>query len=189
MRRVHAARVQVLGMTLRGPAGVMALADGIEKRWVGAQEPIRDWGLAETSRILWTRNSYDHRTGAVDEDGMPAVVDIMNGGLGIAQHATPVGAMVLFDDDLGTRTEIRADDLQQVPRGWAITVHKAQGSACERVIIPVVPSRLLDRQMLYTAITRARRTVVLVGTPALVSSSVIERSNANRRRQCLGCGS
>lgn len=46
---------------------------------------------------------------------------------------------------------------------WAISVHKAQGSAFRRVIIPIVPSKLLDRTMLYTAITRAVETVVLVG--------------------------
>lgn len=185
MRHLHAARVQILGMTLRGPAGVTTLSDRIERRWAGAQPPIHDWGIAETSKILWTRNSYDHDAGLVDDEGRPKVVDVMNGSLGIVQHATPKGAMVLFDDEAGTRTEIRPVDLQRILRGWAITVHKAQGSAFERVIIPIVPSRLLDRTMIYTAITRARRTVVLVGDVALLEQAVSAFPAAASRRQCL----
>ena len=185
MRHLHAARVQILGMTLRGPAGVTTLSDRIERRWAGAQLPIHDWGVAETSKILWTRNSYDHDAGSVDDEDRPILVDIMNGSLGIVQHATTKGAMVLFDDEAGTRTEIRPVDLQRVLRGWAITVHKAQGSAFERVIIPIVPSRLLDRTMIYTAITRARRTAVLVGDVALMKQAVSAFPAAASRRQCL----
>ncbi|WP_199038192.1 AAA family ATPase [Sphingomonas mollis] len=185
MRHLHAARVQILGMTLRGPAGVTTLSDRIERRWAGAQPPIHDWGIAETSKILWTRNSYDHDAGSVDDEGRRKTVDIMNGSLGIVQHATPKGAMVLFDDEAGTRTEIRPVDLQRILRGWAITVHKAQGSAFERVIIPIVPSRLLDRTMIYTAITRARRTAVLVGDVTLLEQAVSTFPAAASRRQCL----
>jgi exodeoxyribonuclease V alpha subunit len=185
MRLLHAARTQILGMTLRGPAGVTELSEQIEKRWAGAQSPIHDWGIAETSKILWTRNSYDHDTGSVDDKGRPVLVDIMNGSLGIVQHATSRGAIVLFDDEAGTRTEIRPVDLQRVQRGWAITVHKAQGSAFERVIIPIVPSRLLDRTMIYTAITRARRTAVLVGDSTLLAEAVSASPASATRLQCL----
>ena len=188
MRRLHGARAQILGMTLRGPAGVKELADGIERRWLGSQKPIRDWGLAEGSKILWTRNSYGHLTGGMNANGKPADVDIMNGSLGIVQHATTNGAVVLFDDDVGTRTEIRSIDLDRVLRGWAITVHKAQGSAFDRVIIPIVPSRLLDREMIYTAITRARRTVVLVGDADLLTRAACTRGPSSSRRQCLRLG-
>lgn len=51
----------------------------------------------------------------------------------------------------------------KLTHGWAISVHTAQGSAFRRVIIPVVQSKLLDRTMFYTAITRGIETVVLVG--------------------------
>lgn len=73
----------------------------------------------------------------------------------------PKGAWVSFDD--GAEDEVVAADLENLTHGWAISVHKAQGSAFRRVIIPVVRSRLLDRTLLYTAITRAVETVVLVG--------------------------
>nr|NLR88273.1 ATP-binding domain-containing protein [Rhizobium sp. P28RR-XV] len=65
-----------------------------------------------------------------------------------------------------------------------MSVHKAQGSAFRRVIIPVVRSKLLDRTMLYTAITRGIETVVLVGDIDLINEIItaspqsLERSHA-----------
>ncbi|WP_229658619.1 AAA family ATPase [Tsuneonella deserti] len=184
IRRLHAARVQVLGMTIHGPAGVRTISESIEARWLAAQPAIAGWGLAEGSKILWTKNSYDHPSGAVS-DTDPVKVDIMNGTLGIVQRPSQVGASVLFDDERATKADIRATDLDRISRGWAVTVHKAQGSAFERVIIPVVPSRLLDRQMLYTAITRAKKTVVLVGDPEVLNAAVKRPPRAMLRRQCL----
>jgi len=65
--------------------------------------------------------------------------------------------------------------------GWAISVHKAQGSAFKRVIIPVVRSKLLDRTMLYTAITRGVETVVLVGDIDLINE-ITEAAPASLQR-------
>lgn len=185
IRQLHAARAQILGMTTQGPAGVKALSEAVEARWMSGQPPIPGWGLAEGSKILWTRNSYDHPIGGTGPDGEPIKADIMNGSLGIVQRATANGASVLFDDENSTKAEIRAHDLNRVIRGWAVTVHKAQGSAFDRVIIPVVRSRLLDRQLLYTAITRARKAVVLIGDPHLIRVAVQGATRSSLRRQCL----
>ena len=186
LRALHGARVQVLGATIEGPAGVRALSDAIEARWLAGQQPIHDWGLSVGSKILWTHNSYDHRVG-VGADG-EAVVDIMNGSLGIVQRPTPAGACVLFDDADATLAEVRRSDLQRVARGWAVTVHKAQGSGFERVIVPVTPSRLLDRQLLYTAVTRAARTAVLVGDEGMLAKAVAATPLVQVRRQALEIG-
>lgn len=71
----------------------------------------------------------------------------------------PKAAWVRFDD--GAEDAITIADLERLTHGWAISVHKAQGSAFKRVIIPVVRSKLLDRTLLYIAITRGIETVVL----------------------------
>lgn len=185
MRRLHAARVQILGPTVFGPAGVRAISDRVEARWMAAQPQITGWGLAAGSKILWTRNSYDHDTGIPEERGGNIAADIMNGSLGIIQHATDEGAVTIFDDEASTRAVVRARDLERVQRGWAITVHKAQGSAFETIIMPVVRSRLLDRQLLYTAITRAKARVVLVGDPALLQLAVEKPPSGSTRQQGL----
>jgi exodeoxyribonuclease V alpha subunit len=68
---------------------------------------------------------------------------------------------ILWDD--GERRPVFEYMLDDLELGYAITVHKAQGSQWPRVIVPVTDNRLLDRTLLYTAITRARQQVILVG--------------------------
>lgn len=159
---LHEADVQILSATKMLAKEIGA---AIEARWLANQPPIHNWGFHVGSKFLWTKNSYEH---ADERSGR--VSDIMNGALGVFQKATPNGAEVLFDD--GTRTEIYIANLDRILRGWAITIHKAQGSAFRSVIIPVSNSRLLDRAMLYTAITRARHSVVLVGDPTIIKRAV-----------------
>jgi exodeoxyribonuclease V alpha subunit len=69
---------------------------------------------------------------------------------------------------------------------YAITVHKSQGSQFQRVIIPVRRSRLLDRNLLYTAITRAQTQVILVGDMAAAKAAVEAPPHASLRQVALG---
>lgn len=185
LRGLHAARVQILGATRNGQLGVRELAASVERRWLVAQPRVHDWGLSHGSKVLWTRNSYDHPTGKMDGDGRPVTADIMNGSLGIVQRATADGATVLFDDADATKVEILRRDLERIERGWAITVHKAQGSAFDRVIIPVTPGRLMDRLLIYTAITRARVGVVLVGPERDLAEAIAAEPRSLGRLQRL----
>ncbi len=179
----HEADVQVLAMTRHGPAGAAELSDVVERRWLTSQEAIHDWGFRVGSKLLWVRNSYDRPTGRRRPDGAEETVDLMNGALGVIMRQTAAGAWVSFDD--GTEAEVLRHDLGDLLRGWAVTVHKAQGSAFRTVIIPVVPGRLLDRAMLYTAVTRGRERVVLVGDVALARRVVAAPARAGLRLQAL----
>lgn len=183
LKRLHKTDVQILGMTKNGPAGTVELGEAIERRWMTSQPDIHDWGFRVGSKILWTKNSYDHKTCRTRNDGADELVDIMNGALGILRKPTDAGVEVRFDD--GVETEIRRNDLDRVLRGWAITTHKAQGSAFRCVIIPVVHTRLLDRAMLYTAITRAKLTAVLIGDDDMISRAVAAPPTVRRRMQAL----
>ncbi|MDO9710757.1 ATP-dependent DNA helicase [Paracraurococcus lichenis] len=183
VERMHRADIQVLAMTRHGPAGAGELGDAIERRWMSAQESVHDWGFRIGSKLLWTRNSYDRPTGRVGSDGEEDTVDLMNGALGVIVRATSLGAEARFDD--GVLSELKRADLSDMLRGWAITVHKAQGSAFRTVLIPVVRCRLLDRAMLYTAVTRARLTAVLVGDPGRIGRALTAPPLAWRRMQAL----
>ncbi len=179
----HEADVQVLAMTRHGPAGAAEMSDAVERRWLIGQEAIHDWGFRVGSKLLWVRNSYDRSTGRRRADGREETVDLMNGALGVIRRPTRAGAWVAFDD--GIKAEVLRHDLGDLLRGWAVTVHKAQGSAFRTVIIPVVRSRLLDRAMLYTAITRAQVTVVLVGDVDLMRQAIEAPPRVTRREQAL----
>ena len=76
-----------------------------------------------------------------------------------------------------------ACDLKKVARVWAIPVHKFKGSAFRNVIFPVVRSRVLDRTLIYTAVTGAVDTCVLVGDRAFIRAAVqAERALSRRSR-------
>ena len=89
--------------------------------------------------------------------------DVYNGDLGTVTTVDPDGLNVRFGD-----RSVRYDHERttQLNLAYAITIHKAQGSEYPAVIIPVVAEhgRMLDRNLIYTAVTRGRQLVVLVGT-------------------------
>jgi exodeoxyribonuclease V alpha subunit len=64
---------------------------------------------------------------------------------------------------------------------YALTIHKAQGSEWPNVIIPIVPSRLLDRSLIYTAVTRAKCQVLLLGDESAAKAAVAKNSRASLR--------
>jgi exodeoxyribonuclease V alpha subunit len=75
--------------------------------------------------------------------------------------------------------------LEDIELGRAVTVHKAQGSQWPRLIVPVTDSRLLDRTLLYTAITRAQTQVLLVGNMAAARNAVLAPPKAHTRKVAL----
>ena len=175
---LHGLDLQVLCPLKNGPDGSKTVNEAIEREWMAHQERIPGWGLSVGSKVLWLRNDYDKApvvaedgTQGVDpETGRPVFAGFMNGALGIVRRPVDSGAWVEFDD--GAADRIRVPDLERLTRGWAISVHKAQGSEFRRVIIPVTRTRLLDRALLYTAVTRGVETVVLVGNPEEIRRAV-----------------
>ncbi|WP_312607892.1 ATP-dependent DNA helicase [Agrobacterium pusense] len=181
--------IQIVTQTNGGPAGARDLSRDIEREYMIRQRPILDWGFHEGSRLIWMKNDY-RKAPVVDAKGK-AVIDplvgepqykgFFNGALGVPRLVD--GRCLLSMDD-GSSDFIAQSDLEKLALGWAITIHKAQGSSFDSVIVPVTPSSMLDRTMLYTAVTRAENTAVLVGDPDLIRE-VIE---AMPRTTFRGCG-
>lgn len=101
--------------------------------------------------VVCTRNRYD--------------LGLMNGSLGHVIEVSPEagGALVHWDGE-EEPVLMSADALRDVALAYAITAHRAQGSAATRVIVPIEANRIVTRQWLYTAVTRATEQVVLVGS-------------------------
>lgn len=188
---LHDLDVQLLTQMKNGPAGSKELNRSIEIEYMARQPNVEDWGLREGSKVMWLKNDYS-KAPQLDPEGNP-IIDpasgkpicngFMNGALGVLQKLHPKGAVVRFDD--GAEDIVTAADLEKLTHGWAVTVHKAQGSAFRRVVVPIVPSRLLDRTMLYTAITRAVETVVLVGDIDHVNEVITSVPKTLLRDHCL----
>jgi exodeoxyribonuclease V alpha subunit len=186
MGLLHERDIQILSATKRGPGGSASLNEEIERIYMANQPKIDGWGLSIGSKVIWLRNDYK-KAPMIGADGQPlrdsmgevVYSGFMNGALGTIEGSSSRGASVLFDD--GASDEIGAYDLEKLTHGWSISVHKAQGSAFRRVIIPIAKSRLLDRSLIYTAITRGIETVVLVGERSLIEAAVSAPPKAIKR--------
>lgn len=184
--RLHSSDVQILSATKHGPAGADALNASVEARWTSRQPAMGGWGVGLGSKLLWLRNDYDKAPvlGAdgqpvVDDNGEPLRQGFMNGAIGVVRRLGKGSVFVEFDD--GASDRVLPRDLEKLQRGWAVSVHKAQGSAFRHVVVPVTRSRLLDRSWIYTAVTRAERSCVLVGEEALLREVVRAEPLASRR--------
>lgn len=119
--------------------------------------------------------------------------NLQNGSLGTIVSAAPPDpdptpgqplGVIRWDD--GQERDLTPDLLPHLELAYAITIHKAQGSQFPRIIVPVRHSRLLDRTLLYTAITRAQQQVILVGDVAAAKAAVEAPPHASLRQVALG---
>lgn len=92
-------------------------------------------------------------------------------------------AWVLWDD--GVRRPVVEAMLDDLELGCAIRVHKAQGSQWPRIIVPLTWHRLLDRTLIYTAVTRAQRQVLIVGDEATAKAAVESPPRGQARQVAL----
>lgn len=133
---------------------------------------VQQWLSEATGDPLWER-MYPGRPLLVTRNDYG--LDLRNGdsGVVVASGEGPVAALTTAG---GTR-EMSAGRLSEVETMYAMTVHKAQGSEADRIIVllPDDESPMLVRELLYTAVTRARRHVTVVGSEAAVRRAVQQR--------------
>lgn len=117
--------------------------------------------------VVFTRNLY--------RDGL------FNGMLGrvTALDRSQRRLVVRFED--GEDHEVGDGKLADLQLAYALSCHKAQGSSARRVVVPVYRSLVLDRAWIYTAITRAEETCVLVGDVAALRTAITAPPSASRR--------
>ena len=174
-------QIQVLSPTRKGPAGTAALNRALQAA-VNPPTPDkreRAFGpvfFREGDRVMQVKNNYDVLWQS--SDGKEVGMGIFNGDIGRVQAIDP-GGLVTVDFE-GHLAQYTPDMMNQLEPAYAITVHKAQGSEYRAVILAAVEAApmLLTRGVLYTAMTRARELLILVGDEA-----VLARMAANDRQQ------
>ena len=160
---------QILCPIKGGPAGLVALNRGFHEHRVARSRnalprfPGRP-DLAEGTPILWTKNVWER--------------GLVNGSMGRLVSVDAHGADAILDGDTH---RLHPEDRTRLAPAYAISTHKAQGSQWPVVILSVFRSRLLDRSLLYTGITRASEQVVLVGSEKDFAMGV-ERVGADERQ-------
>jgi exodeoxyribonuclease V alpha subunit len=154
-----ASDLKVLCATRLGALGVYRWSDDIE---VFAARVMPDAGIGRRwyvgRPVIVTRNDYSNRT--------------FNGDVGIVVASSGQPTVMFVEPD-GVRS-LAPSQLGDVETWWATTIHKSQGSEFRRVIVtlPPPPSPILTRELLYTAITRAKEQVTLVGSEAALRAAI-----------------
>lgn len=178
--------IQVLTPMRRGSLGVERLNEVLQSVLNpparGRREHVRrETVFREGDKVMQTRNNYQIEWEVRGNFGMPIDrgTGIFNGDFGRIEEIDPDTEImtVIFDD--ARTVEYPFAELEDLELAYAITVHKSQGSEYPAVILPLLagPSGLFNRNLLYTAVTRARSCVVLLG-----SRDAVDRMIANTRR-------
>ncbi len=161
--------IQVLSPMHRGVVGAANLNRALQARLnpVGQELPRGTHTLRVNDKIMQVRNNYDK--------------DVYNGDIGTIRRIGGGGAAVEVDFD-GRGVNYDADELDEIVLAYAMSVHKSQGSEFPAVVVPVLTQHyiLLQRNLLYTAVTRGRRLVILVGTPRALALAI---KNASQRQR------
>ena len=153
--------VQILAPLHRGIGGIGNLNDQIRDAInpTGATQVMGPFLFREGDKVIQTRNNYDK--------------DVFNGDMGIIDSVDTLNGKVeiLFEDRRITYERMEVTDLQPA---YAISVHKSQGSEYPIVIFPLLKQHfmMLQRNLVYTGLTRAKKKVIFVGDPAAYAMAI-----------------
>lgn len=172
--------IQVLAPMRRGPAGSGNLNGLLQQALTPAREGVaeRRFGgriFRVGDKVTQIRNNYDK-----GENG------VFNGTLGVIAGIDGVEQSVTVRTDEDEDIAYDFAELDELVHAYAVTVHRSQGSEYPAVVVPVTTSAwmMLQRNLLYTAITRAKSLVVLVGSRRALAQAV-RNAGAGRRFTAL----
>lgn len=170
--------VQLLAPMNRGSLGVRQLNHTLQES-LNPPDPVKfeidSFGITYRTgdKVIQTRNNYDK--------------EVFNGDLGRIREITtdPGRVHVLFDD--GRVAEYEPGELDELALAYAITIHKSQGSEFPAVIIPLATQQfaLLQRNLIYTGLTRGKKLVILVGQEKALAMAVRNNDSVERYRGLL----
>ncbi|MCR5686151.1 MAG: ATP-dependent RecD-like DNA helicase [Lachnospiraceae bacterium] len=173
--------IQVLTPMRKGDLGVENLNNALQETLNPAskakrEKEYRDTVFREGDKVMQIRNNYQLEWEVRSKRGFLADSGsgVFNGDSGVITAVNTFSSTmeVMFDDD--RRVDYPFQNLDELELAYAVTVHKSQGSEYPAVVIPLLsgPSMLFSRNILYTAVTRARKCVMLIGTDEIISSMI-----------------
>lgn len=162
--------VQIISPMRRGVAGSLAISKTIQQAINPAASTRSEVKLNGQiyrvgDKVIQVLNNYD--------------LEVFNGEIGVIFSISKTEVCIRFMDK---EVHVPMEDMSSFMLAYAITVHKSQGSEYGTVIIPFIPTyrQMLQRNLLYTAVTRARNKVILVGTKSAVQKAVSTQSGTTR---------
>ena len=178
--------IQVLCPSRKGTVGTVELNKALQEAINPAANGISEYKgqlyiFRDNDKVMQTRNNYDIVWSKGSESGM----GIYNGDIGTIVKVSKLDKTVLIDFE-GRIAEYTFDMLDQIELAYAITVHKSQGSEFNAVILPLLGGfeKLCYRNLLYTAVTRAKQMIIIVGSKKTVEA-MVKNDRRTLRYSCL----
>ena len=181
--------IQVLTPSRKGELGVENL-NKILQQYINPPAPSKrekQWGeviFRENDKVMQIKNDYQMEWKIVTKKGLTIKEGsgVFNGDCGIIREINEFAGTVTVEFDEGKLVEYTGATLEELELAYAITIHKSQGSEYPAVIIPLLnaPKPLLNRNLLYTAVTRARKCVTIVGSENSVNEMIQNESEMKR---------
>ena len=174
--------IQVLSPMKRGICGVDNLNEKLQEKLNPEKNTRKEIEYKETifrvnDKVMQIKNNYN-----IEYSGKEEGQGVYNGDFGVIRNIDNINESleVIFDDEKIVRYEY--NDLQELSLSYAITIHKSQGSEFPCVVIPLIsgPYMLLTKNIIYTAITRAKKLVVLVGSEEILNKMISNNREINR---------
>ncbi|MBP7707662.1 MAG: ATP-dependent RecD-like DNA helicase [Candidatus Aminicenantes bacterium] len=154
-------QIQVISPMYKGVVGVENLNAELQKRLNPGGEglPAGSRVFKARDKVMQLRNDYDK--------------DVFNGDIGSVVHADRAKVRLLVDFD-GRTVCYEKDELADITLAYAVSVHKAQGSEYQAVVMPLLTQHyiMLQRNLFYTALTRAKKLSVVIGSSKAVHIAV-----------------
>ncbi len=179
--------IQVMAPMKRMDAGVYALNAALQSALNPPSPDKRELRRGETvfrlgDKVMQVKNNYDLEW----RRGMEHGVGVFNGDIGYIVEADARGEEVVVEFDDGRVAAYGLAELEELELAYCMSVHKSQGSEFDCVVLPLVsgPRMLMTRNLLYTAVTRARRLVVVVGREACMRA-MVDNNYIDRRFSAL----
>ncbi len=184
--KTDSSKIQVLAPMKLGEAGVNNL-NTVLQDVLNPQRGQSQYTYGETifrlgDRVMHTVNNYKQEWKKGGEEGK----GIFNGDIGKIIDINPESGETTVELEDGRVSIYSRSDLVALTLSYAITVHKSQGCEFDAVVIPVVSGAymILTRNLLYTAVTRAKKLVVLVGKEENIKK-MVENTYTKKRNSCL----
>lgn len=177
--------IQILCPSRKGALGVVEMNKTLQSALNPSQKNKPEikgalYSFRADDKVMQVKNNYDIEWSRGSEKG----TGIFNGDIGIILRAVKAESKIYIDFD-GRIAEYTYEMLDQLELAYAVSVHKSQGSEFNAVIIPLLGGfeKLYYRNLLYTAVTRAKKLLIIVGSRRVVEAMV----NNNRRTLRYSC--
>lgn len=182
-------QIQVLTPMRKGSLGVEVL-NGILQKYINppakekAEHTYGDVIFREGDKVMQIKNNYQLEWEIVNYFNLPIDkgTGVFNGDTGIVQSINEFAQTLTVEYEDNKRVNYHFSQLDELELAYAVTIHKSQGSEYPAVILPLLggPRQLLNRNLLYTGITRAKKCVTILGSEDTVME-MIQNGNARKR--------